>query len=173
LSLALILALAVWIVSLKEENRGLIDRDAEIAREIEKTRGERDKARANAEDAQAQSRKPQLNIQIKDLLAGMTRSRGDSGPVDVELSASATHFALILPAPEREFPDYSIEILDRGGAPVVNEGGLLPDKDAGVFTISLPSVLFKPGVYRVNVYGIAQGERARVSGGVARILYKK
>jgi hypothetical protein len=100
LSLALILALAVWIVSLNRENRGLIDREAEVAREIGGIRGERDIARAKAEDAQAQLNRPQLNIQIKDLLSGMTRARGDSGPVDVDLSASATHFALILPAPK-------------------------------------------------------------------------
>lgn len=173
LSLALILGLAAWIVSLKRENLGLIARDAEATREIKETRGQRDEARASSEHIEAQSKKPQLNMPVVDLLSGVARAGGGFGPADVKLSASDTRFALILPGPERKYPDYAIEILDPDGATVIDERGLRPDKDAGVFTISLPRELFRPGIYRVNVYGIGEGKRTRVSGGVARISHER
>ncbi len=176
LSLALILLLAVWLRSLKEENRGLIARNAEAARKIEETQMQRDQARALSEQLEAQVdelTRPQLNVPIIDLPLGSVRSQGDSNMADVELSESDNYFALILPPPDQNYPDYDIEILRQRGESVINERGLQPDKVAGVFKIMLPRALFPPGVYRFNVYGIGRGERTRVSGGAARIRYKQ
>ncbi|MGH9854534.1 MAG: hypothetical protein ACREBD_32285, partial [Blastocatellia bacterium] len=184
LSLVLGLSLAVWIVSLKRENQRLIaqlnqeqiTRDAEAAREIEEAQRQRDEARRLAEQLKAQEDKltrPQLNPPIIDLLSGNIRVRGESRLAGAELSASDIRFTLVLPPPERNYPDYEIEIINPGGATMVNERGLRPHEMTGVFTISLPRSLFPPGEYRCNVYGIGRGKRTRVSGGVARIRYKQ
>jgi hypothetical protein len=182
-SLVLSLSMAAWVVSLNREKRELIARlsreqgarDA-LSEEVENTRRRGAEARARAEQLEAQVnelKRPQLNVQIIDLPPGGVRGGGDPSLVDIELLPGETRFDLILPPPEQDYPDYAIEILDRNGAPVVNEKGLTPHKKAGVFTISFPRESLPPGEYRFNVYGVGRGKKTRVSGGVFRIRYKQ
>jgi hypothetical protein len=182
ISLVVGLSLAVWVVSLNREKRELIaqmsrgqgGRDA-LAEEVEIMRRQGDEARSRVEQLKAQVdklKRPQLNVQIKDLPPGGTRAEGDPRLVDIELLPGEKRFDLILQSPEQDYPDYAIEILDRSGAPVANEEGLIPNKKAGVFTISFPRESLPPGEYRFNVYGIRLGKKTRVSGYILRISHK-
>jgi hypothetical protein len=172
-SLAAILALIVWVAFLKRENRELIARDSRAVMEIEKMRGQRDESRSKAEQFEAQLNSPNINFYLRELLPVHPRGVDSSGATNVELSASDTYFALVAPPPEREYPEYAIEILGSGGVTVVGKGGMRQDEKSGRFIISLPRALFPTGIYLINVYGIGSGKRTKVSGGVVRIRYKQ
>jgi hypothetical protein len=106
---------------------------------------------------------PYRNVQITELepVTG-DGFRAPADPIKLPETTEALLLALVLPGTE-EFSSYTVEILDRNGAPHRSADRLVPS-DLGNLQISFPREAFAPGEYRIDLFGVDRaGGRRKVA----------
>lgn len=187
------LALAAWIVSLRQENQQLMarltvspagqDRDlASIKRSLQEARRRLAEAARRDEEYQTQIAQlqqsleelsqPQVNVPIADLYPqGFIRGQQETVET-IEVPPDANFFALVLNVSDRRsYASYALEIVDREGKVVWRDRGLRMSSYDN-FTLMLPRRLFPAGEYRIALYGLRDGRRELVERYVLRIRYQ-
>ena len=104
----------------------------------------------------AQLSQPQLELSLTDLEPDMaTRSGGLSNPESVSRDA----FSVLIMLPTQRFERYEIEIVEDPDRVVWSSSGLEPDAELETLTLGLPPGFLEPGDYRLQLYGLRDGER--------------
>ena len=192
------LALGIWLLTLKRENRVLVaqldqQRNAAADKAALRTRIEELQRQQSALNAQAagQAALQAENEKLKRELAELSQPQLDLPQIDVDphgdtrgtssggkdtvtainVPALATSFTVNLPgAGSKPFPNYLIELLDAKTNKVVWSGQRRQDKET-TFTLTLVKRNLPAGKYRIKVSGLSGKRREPIYNYDIRVSY--
>ena len=193
-------ALAIWMISIRREDRLAIARLQEavaerslaarsraeeleeIQRQLNKAQkryererppGQGDREIADLRNAVEELSRPQLNIPIIQLEPqGSTRGGQPSAEVVIEVPPGANLFTLVLNAAgEHRHSNYALEIVDQSGR-VVWHGRGLRRSPYDTFTIAIARRLLAAGQYHIKLYGLGKNQKELVEDFAVRVNYK-
>jgi len=191
-------ALSVWVISIRREDRLAIarlqkevaERDhtaATAVESLEETRRELDEARQRYEEERASAKRdteiadlrraveelsrPQLNAPIIQLEPQASVRGQPSRETVIEVPSSASLFTLVLNvAGEQSHSNYALEILDQSGK-IVWGGRGLHRSAYNTFTVTLARRTLPAGEYHIKLFGLGAG-RELTEDYAVRIQYK-
>lgn len=184
------LALGIWTVWLRRENRQLAAQDQAAAQSLAEARRQLEDAARRAESYETQIAElrrsvneptpppsgltqPQLNAPIIDLdPRGTVRGPSSGAAKLIELPTNTQLFTWVLNVVgQQSYSNYALEILDERGHRVWQGQGLRKSQD-NTFTLALPQSLLPAGKYQIKLYGLSGKQRELVEDYAVEIRYK-
>jgi hypothetical protein len=199
LLLLISVALAVWLTSIRRENRLALGRlEEEVAQrdqaarsatesldetqrqleeirrryEEERSSGHRDNEIAELRRAVEELSRPQLNAPIIQLEPQSSVRGQPSAETVIEVPSGASLFTLVLNvAGQQSHSSYALEILDQSGK-IIWQGRGLRRSPYNTFTVALARRLLPAGQYHIKLYGLDGNRREIVEDFAVRVQYR-